>query len=87
MPVLKAAASYTSPVSVFFQRLDVAFNNKVKVTLLPVINIPLRTFAFSFSCLFPNLGPVHARIQNMPATAMYKCGCTLKIPACFPDQY
>lgn len=75
--MLKAAASSTSLMPVCFQSTETAFNNKVKVTLVPVIYIPLCAFTFSFSRVFPKLGTVHIRIQAMPATAMFKCGCIL----------
>lgn len=62
---------------VYFQSTKTAFNNKVKVTLVPVIYIPLCTFTFKFSCVFPKLGTVHINIHATPATAMFKCGCVL----------
>lgn len=73
--MLKEAASSTSLMLVCFQITKTAFNNKVKVTLVPVIYIPPCSFTFRFSCIFPKLGTVHIKIQAMPATAMFKCGC------------
>lgn len=80
--MLKAAASSTSLNPVCVQAIEAALINKVKVTLVPVIYTPLCTFTCSFSQAFSNLGTVHIRIQAIPATVMFKCGCTLvQVPA------
>lgn len=80
--MLKAAASSTSLNPVCFQTVEAVLITKVKVTPVPVIYTPLCTFTCSFSQAFSNLGAVHIRIQAIPATVMFKCGCLLvQVPA------